>query len=375
MFSVVGMASGGDQQSSGLRPEGGPPPPTGRRPLFTDIRGAEEVVAQLMATFQAYRSNVAKDFQSLYEMIVDVSNRMEASLNELNKDTVVMYRDITLLRQQAGLTSAHYSAPEELYPQPSPMLPSEVRPLFSLPPLAGRPMTVSSGSSAVSCPTVASISLPRVTPFLAPSAAKQGGRAERCESAAPEGPRPKEVRPGPAKSNLLSARSSEVPLKGAPPAQPTGQKTGPGPMGGNLNTILRRERRKRQMVRQAREQTIRAPIRLNRDARPEVELSASPLGLSSGPSDTESPVRPCTMEVEGQAVVRRVRSTPSPTPSSTQNQNVPSTGATIGQATTGQSAAPNTQQSKKEEPPNVWFGARDVRLKQGNKGAVEDAKE
>ena len=100
------MASGGDQQSSGLRPEGGPPPPIGRRPLFTDIRGAEEVVAQLMATFQAYRSNVAKDFQSLYEMIVDVSNRMEASLNELKKDTVVMYRDITLLRQQTGLTSA-----------------------------------------------------------------------------------------------------------------------------------------------------------------------------------------------------------------------------------------------------------------------------
>ena len=51
---------------------------------------------------------------------------MEASLNELNRDTVVMYRDITLLRQQVDLLSARLDEPKGLYLQPSLMPPSVV---------------------------------------------------------------------------------------------------------------------------------------------------------------------------------------------------------------------------------------------------------
>ena len=72
-------------------------------------------------------------------------------------------------------------------------------------------------------------------------------------------------------------------------------------------------------------------------AKPDVELSASSLRLSSGPSDVDSPVRPCTMEVEGQVVVRRARLTPSLTPfsSPSQEQSVPSKGGAAGPVTMG----------------------------------------
>ena len=89
------------------------------------------------------------------------------------------------------------------------------------------------------------------------------------------------------------------------------------------------------------------------NAKPNVELSASPLRSSSGPSDVESPVQPCTMEVEGQAVVRCVGLTPSLTPSSipSQEQHVPSTGAAAGPVITGQGAASKKQPEKKEGRP------------------------
>ena len=82
------------------------------------------------------------------------------------------------------------------------------------------------------------------------------------------------------------------------------------------------------------------------------------------------------MEVEGQVVVRRAGLTPSLTSSSipSQEQSVPSKGAAAGPVTTGQGAALNKQPEKKEGPPNVWFGARDVRLKEKFKKAAADVK-
>ena len=111
-------------------------------------------------------------------------------------------------------------------------------------------------------------------------------------------------------------------------------------------------------------------------AKPDVELSASPLRLSSGPSDMESLVRPYAMEVEGQVVVRLAGLMPSLTPSSipSQEQSVPSKGATAGPVTTGQGAAPNKQPEKREGPPNVWFGACDVRLKEKFQEAAADVR-
>ena len=109
-------------------------------------------------------------------------------------------------------------------------------------------------------------------------------------------------------------------------------------------------------------------------AKPDVELSALPLRLSAGPSDVESPARPCTMEVKGQVVMRRAGLTSSLKPSSipSQEQSVPSKGA--GPVTTGQGATPNKQPEKKEGPPNVWFRARDVRLKEKFKEAAANVK-
>ena len=95
-FLVVDMASEQNRQSSGPCPQGGPQPL--KKPLFTDISGANDVVVRLATSFKVYRQNVNKDFQTLNRVVSEVSNRLEASLNELNKDTVVMYRDITLLR-------------------------------------------------------------------------------------------------------------------------------------------------------------------------------------------------------------------------------------------------------------------------------------
>ena len=88
------MASEQNHQSSGPHFDSGPPPV--RRLLFTDISGAEEVVAQLMTSFQAYRYAVAIDITTLNLLISEVSNGMETSLNELNRDIVIMYRDIML---------------------------------------------------------------------------------------------------------------------------------------------------------------------------------------------------------------------------------------------------------------------------------------
>ena len=143
---------------------------------------------------------------------------METSLNELNRDTVVMYRDISLLRQQVNLLSACYGEPEELYPQP-PLMPPSVVCLVTCTrsQLMGGPIMASSGSSVASYPTVANVSLPRVTPLMASSEAGQGDRAERCDSAAPVGPRPKEARPGFDTSGQSSRRFSGTFSKGTHP--------------------------------------------------------------------------------------------------------------------------------------------------------------
>ena len=109
-FLVVDMASVQSQQSSGPRPQGSPP--SLLWPLFTDISRAEEAVVRFMTSFEIYRQAVSKDIQMLNRLILEVSNRMEASLNELNRDTVVMYRDITLLCQQVDLLSARLGEPE-----------------------------------------------------------------------------------------------------------------------------------------------------------------------------------------------------------------------------------------------------------------------
>ena len=89
-------------------------------------------------------------------MVLEVSNQLEISLNELNRDTVVMYRDITLLRQQVDLSSARHSEPEGLYQQPPLMPPAVVRlvPCTQLL-LTGGPIMASSSSIVASCPTVA----------------------------------------------------------------------------------------------------------------------------------------------------------------------------------------------------------------------------
>ena len=102
----------------------------------------------------------------------------------------------------------------------------------------------SSDFSVTSCPTVANVSLSQITPLLAPSEAGQGDMAERCVSAAPEGPRPKEVRPGFDASGQSSRCFSEAFSKRTHPAEFSGQMSDPGPMGGSKETILRRERRK-----------------------------------------------------------------------------------------------------------------------------------
>ena len=154
--------------------------------------------------------------------------------------------------------------------------------------------------------------------------------------------------------------------------------SGPGPIGESRETILRRERRQRQTVRRIQQgrQNSRASVKRDGTTKPEVELSASPLRLSSGPSDVKSPVLRCTMEAEEQVVVRRAGLTPSLTPSSilSQEQSVPSKGAASSPVTTGQGAAPNKQPEKKEGPPNVWFEACDVRLKEKFKKAAADVK-
>ena len=77
----------------------------------------------------------------------------------------------------------------------------------------------SSGSSVASCPTVANVLLPRVIPLPVPSKAGEGDRAERCVSAAPEGPRPKEARPGFDASGQSSRRfSGAFPEEDTPPS-------------------------------------------------------------------------------------------------------------------------------------------------------------
>ena len=115
-FLVADMASRPSQQSSEPCLEGGPLPLS--RSLFTDISGVEEAVIRLITSFEVYRQAVSKNIQTLNRLISEVSNQMEASLNELN--TVVIYRDITLLRQQVDLLSAHHGELEGLYPQPPP---------------------------------------------------------------------------------------------------------------------------------------------------------------------------------------------------------------------------------------------------------------
>ena len=64
-FLVVDMASELNQQSSDPRSQGGPHPL--KRPLFTDISGAEEAVVRL--AFEINRQNVSKDIQALNRMV------------------------------------------------------------------------------------------------------------------------------------------------------------------------------------------------------------------------------------------------------------------------------------------------------------------
>ena len=227
-FLFVYMASKQNQQSSGPCPQGGQH--ALKRPLFTDISGAEEAVVRFATSSEVYWQNVSKYIRILNRMVSEVSNRMEASLNELNRDTVVIYRDITFLRQQVDLLSARRGESEGLYPQPLLMPPSVIRLVTRTQlQLIGGPTMASSGSSGASCPTVANVSLPQVTPLMTSSEAGQGNKVESCVSAAPEGPRPKEARPGFDASGQSSRRFFRVFSKETHPAQPSGQMSGPGP--------------------------------------------------------------------------------------------------------------------------------------------------
>ena len=55
-------------------------------------------MVRLMTSFQAYRQAVSKDIKTLNRLNSKVLYRIEVSMNELNRDTVVMHSDITLLR-------------------------------------------------------------------------------------------------------------------------------------------------------------------------------------------------------------------------------------------------------------------------------------
>ena len=116
-----------------------------------------------MTSLEVYRQSVSKDIQTLNRLILEISNQMEVSLNELNRDTVVMYSNVALHRQQVDLLSICHGEPEGLYPQPPLTPPSVVRLVTcTQPPLMGGPIMAFSGSGVANCPTVVSV-------FAAPS--------------------------------------------------------------------------------------------------------------------------------------------------------------------------------------------------------------
>ena len=344
-------------------PRGGGSSATFNGPLFTDLRGAEETVAELKAAFESFRWHVVRDVKLIYNGVLDITARTEASLREVNEDTIELCRDIATLRLQVNRLESELrqGCMEELTAQPVLMPPSSFQTatlscyIEASPPSASATQAVSTASGLI----VADSTLPPTASNLCPLGNRREGTVAKGELVRPGGSGPSELlsEPEVLKTSDFGSISDELLV----PAQRAIQKNGPGPRCGNLNTVMRRMKRQRQAARR-REESVRGSQSLSSLT---VAVHSETLERRSPQSSPKASEGGCILEVKEQPVVRRVQLTPT-----LPRASVPSTElevraseAACGQAMAGQKAALPTD-AKAGRGDAVWFGARDVRLKQ-----------
>ena len=322
-------------------PRGSGSSATFNRPLFTDLRGAEETVAELKAAFESFRWHVVRDVKLIYNGVLDITARTEASLREVNEDTIELCRDIATLRLQVNRLESELrqGCMEELTAQPVLMPPSSFQTatlscyIEASPPSGSATQAVSTASGLI----VADSTLPPTASNLCLLGNRREGTVAKGELVGPGGSGPIELlsEPEVQKTSDFGSTSDELLV----PAQRAIQKNGPGPRGGNLNTVMRRMKRQRQR---------QAARRREESVRGSQSLSSLTVAVHSETSERRSPQSSpktseggCIMEVKEQPVVRRVQLTPTlPRASVPPTElEVRASEAACGQAMAGQKAA------------------------------------